>query len=66
MTGKGHAMVVVRPGSLRETTQVLEACLEAGVAIVPQGWEEYHGDPWAIHFSHQEQKKRQQVGMVRI
>ena len=37
MTGKGHAMVVVRPGSLRETTQVLEACLEAGVAIVPQG-----------------------------
>lgn len=37
MVGKGHAMVVVRPGSLRETTQVLEMCLEAGVAIVPQG-----------------------------
>ena len=37
MAGEGHAMVVVRPGSLRETTQVLELCLEAGVAIVPQG-----------------------------
>ena len=53
MTGKGHALVVVRPGSLRETTQVLEACLEAGVAIVPQGREKegYHGHPWAmVHF----------------
>lgn len=63
MTGKGHAMVVVRPGSLRETIQVLEACLEAGVAIVPQGREKegYHGhEPWSsmVHFSHQEQEKR--------
>lgn len=39
MVGKGHAMAVVRPGSLQEATQVLEACLEAGVAIIPQGWE---------------------------
>ena len=37
MTGKGHAMVVVRPGNLGETMKVLEACLEADVAIIPQG-----------------------------
>ena len=37
MVGKGHAMVVVRPGTLQETMKVLEACLNAEVAILPQG-----------------------------
>ncbi len=33
--GKAHA--VVRPGSTQETADVLRACSEAGVAVVPQG-----------------------------
>lgn len=37
MVGKGHAMAVVSPGSLRDAIQVLEACLDADVAILPQG-----------------------------
>ena len=35
--GSGEALAVVKPGSLRETVDVLRACVHAGVAILPQG-----------------------------
>mmetsp|Transcript_34057 Transcript_34057/g.45004 ORF Transcript_34057/g.45004 Transcript_34057/m.45004 type:complete len:654 (+) Transcript_34057:103-2064(+) len=35
--GHGTALAIARPGTLAEAIQVLEACVAAGVAIVPQG-----------------------------
>ena len=35
--GNGRAVAVVRPGTLREAVAVVEACLEAGTAVLPQG-----------------------------
>jgi len=33
----GHALAVVRPGSVDEVASVLRACTDAGAAVVPQG-----------------------------
>jgi len=35
--GKGVALAVVRPGTLEEAVRVLEACVAADVAVIPQG-----------------------------
>ena len=35
--GSGHASAVVRPGSFSEAAQVVQACVDAGVAVIPQG-----------------------------
>ena len=35
--GHGVALAVVRPGSLQEAVDVLRVCVEAGVAVLPQG-----------------------------
>jgi FAD/FMN-containing dehydrogenase len=34
---RGKALAVVRPGSTQEVAQVVKACAEAGVSLVPQG-----------------------------
>lgn len=35
--GQGKALAVVRPGSFQEARRVVEACMAAGVAVLPQG-----------------------------
>lgn len=35
--GEGHAGAVVKPGSVREALEVVQACVDAGVVILPQG-----------------------------
>ena len=35
--GKGTALAVCQPGSLEEAVQVLQACVAADVAVIPQG-----------------------------
>lgn len=35
--GEGHAGAVVKPGSIREALEVVQACVDEGVVILPQG-----------------------------
>lgn len=35
--GQGKALAVVSPGTLEEAVEVLQACVRAGVAVLPQG-----------------------------
>mmetsp|Transcript_114751 Transcript_114751/g.335550 ORF Transcript_114751/g.335550 Transcript_114751/m.335550 type:complete len:691 (-) Transcript_114751:42-2114(-) len=35
--GRGTAMVMVKPGSMKEAVEVLQACVAADVAVIPQG-----------------------------
>ena len=35
--GKGDALAVVQPGTLKETVRALRACVKAGVIVIPQG-----------------------------
>ena len=35
--GKGEALAVVQPGTLQQAVDALQACVDADVAVVPQG-----------------------------
>ena len=44
--GRGEAFVVVKPGSLREALEALQACVDADACVIPQARE--HGSDWRV------------------
>ena len=44
---RGKALAVVRPGSTQEVANVVKACVQAGVSIVPQG-----GNTGSVSYTH--------------